>query len=288
MGEKIRDIRPIKIGNTSLMIELNEGYTASQGRVIHIQNSKFRYLLTEKDFYHFSSMVMRSWSEYEYIKKCWADNLPKKTFKERESIGSETKEKLTKLSAALIEHSIDYRILDIQNKLITLVIKDSCLKEAQKVLVECKYLKTNHPYGKERGYIFLYQMHRFLLYKLDNIYVEIFCQLPCASLTPKTWIPLDRAIQSRLWENRLIDKDVIWCDLICQFIYHLCWSVFVNQGFTPFVKSFVSKHKQILEEEILYNLLSLVFFKFTPLLIQMTKEERYDEILRAYYQFDQY
>ena len=65
MGEKIRDIHPIKIGNSSLMIELNEGYTASEGRLIHIQNKKFRYLLRESDFYHLSSMVMRAWSEFE-------------------------------------------------------------------------------------------------------------------------------------------------------------------------------------------------------------------------------
>ena len=42
MGELLREIHPIKLGNEELMVELNEGGNASTGKIIHIQNKHFR------------------------------------------------------------------------------------------------------------------------------------------------------------------------------------------------------------------------------------------------------
>lgn len=38
MGEKIRDLHPIKVGSSEFMIELNEGYVKDEGRLIHTPN----------------------------------------------------------------------------------------------------------------------------------------------------------------------------------------------------------------------------------------------------------
>lgn len=68
MGEKIRDIREINILGMPLMVELNEGYNKKEGRVIHIQNSDFRYYLKEREFLHLAAAIIRANEELEILK----------------------------------------------------------------------------------------------------------------------------------------------------------------------------------------------------------------------------
>jgi hypothetical protein len=68
MGEKIKDIKEINVAGSKLMIELNEGYN-HEGNLIHIQNDKFRYSLTEKDFLEFVGTILRAKAELDYLKK---------------------------------------------------------------------------------------------------------------------------------------------------------------------------------------------------------------------------
>lgn len=288
MGEKIRDIRPISIGNTSLMVELNEGYSVSQGRLIHIQNKKFRYLLTEEDFYHLSSMVLRSWSEFNYIKKSKVINRKENEFSKRELISEDTRLFVKNTSEKLQEKNVEHRVLDVQNNLVTLIVKEKDLQIAKNLFTQ-KLKQYYHPYGTINKYHFLYQMNEFLMYKNNNgVFIEVFCQLPCASITPKTWIPLDRKIQNHLWECRDIKNGVCWADSISQFIYHLCWAVFHNQGFSPYAKQFLSEQNYCLEQDEIKELLELVFFNYSPVLINYLKEGSYDKIIPNYYSFTDY
>lgn len=288
MGEKIRDIRPIKIGKTSLMVELNEGYSASQGRLIHIQNKKFRYLLTEHDFYHLSAMILRSWSEFSYIKDKKIEQKSEFDFQEREVVSDNTLKQVLHLSEVFDEKGIEYRVLDVQNKMVTIVVKESDIRTVQSYLG--KHMKQYyHPFGIINQYRFLYQMNPFLMYKgQDDLFVEIYCQLPCASITPKTWIPLDRKIQTHLWDNNTIKEGVKWADVKCQFIFHLCWAIFHNFGFSPFSRSFIKENKECLEDMEMIEMLSLVFFNYTSDLVRYLKTEDFDSIIPNYYSFKNY
>lgn len=288
MGEKIRDIRPIKIGKTTLMVELNEGYTASQGRLIHIQNKKFRYLLTEHDFYHLASMVLRSWSEFNYIKNNPVLFKRTEEFDERENISNETNLLLKKICDDLSSLGIEYRILDVQNSLITILIKEEFLK-VSKTYFSQKFKQYFHPYGTINHYHFLYQMKEFLLYRNEQEKnVEIYFQLPCASITPKTWIPLDRIIQQHLWDGCEIIDGLAWADISCRFIFHLCWSIFHNKGFSPYAKKILASHKDCLETEEMGMMLEAVFFNFTPSLKRYILDEDFDSIITNYYSFKEY
>lgn len=288
MGEKIRDIHSIKIGKSSLMIELNEGYSASQGRVIHIQNQKFRYLLTENDFYKFSAMILRSWSEFKYIKEKWAEKVQQKDFKDREPISHQSYLTLQRFIGILVNEGVEYRILDFQNKMLSVIVNQKYRRKLSDIIREERLVELYHPLGKEKGYKFLYQMDPFILTKYENLYIEVFSQLPCASLTPKTWIPLDRVIQKRVWQQRCVERDILWVDNICKYIFHLCWAVFVNLGFSPFEKQYLMSNKQILDSLEFPNLLSLVFFKFSQELISLLKEDKFEAIIPSYYKFVDY
>ena len=284
MGEKIRDIRPIKIGDASLMIELNEGYSANQGRLIHIQNNKFRYLLKEKDFLHLSSMIMRGWSEFEYIKNKAPQQKSEEAFGARQVVSDETKKVVSELRQILVNER--YHLLDLQEGLITVLAHPESSNSIEKLLKTNGWSLLEHPYGTQAGYKFLYQMKPFRLLKKGSCHIEIFSQLPCASFTDKTWIPLDRSIQRFVWEDE--DKAELWVNTTGQFIYHLCWAVFFNKGFSPFEKQFLKEHIDCLSQTKMQDLLKTVFFGFTQELCDLLQKEQFGEVLTKYYSFCDY
>lgn len=285
MGEKIRDIKSIQIGKSSFMVELNEGYSASQGRLIHIQNKKFRYLLTEKDFYHLSAMVMRSWSEFSYLKHK-KPVTHKITAIERSSISAS--KIIDRIVPAFNKFSVEYRILDSKDSLLSIVVKDRDLDLAVNSLVSAGAKKKAHPMGEEFGYQFLYQMHPFLMYEIGECDVELYCQLPCRSITAKTWIPLDRAIQNRLWSFKKQVEDVDWSDDICRYIYLLCWAIFVDQGFSPHIETALKSSTALLDNEGIEGLFSTVFFNYSSVIIDKLKTNDFESIIPDYYGFINY
>jgi hypothetical protein len=70
MGEKIRDISEIRICDSKFTIELNEGYTADEGRLIHVQNKHLRYLINQNGFMEFASTILRAREEMLFFKSC--------------------------------------------------------------------------------------------------------------------------------------------------------------------------------------------------------------------------
>ncbi len=288
MGEKIKDLQSINIGKSSFMIELNEGYTAEQGRVIHIQNNKFRYLLKEKDFIRLASLVMRAWSEFKYIKENKIKLKKEDSFGIRKKISNETKEKVSIISKQFEDNGIRYRVLDIQEEMITFIIHPEDIIRFIDIASTNRWKKEIHPYGSDKGYSFLYQMNPFLLYSISDLYVEIYCQLPCASLTPKKWIPLDLSIQKRIWEKDDILNSYKMCDIKCQLIYHLCWAVFKNQGFSVYEKSIINENIEVFDDKDMFDMLNSVFFKYTEILIERLKNQQYDSAILEYYSYMEY
>lgn len=285
MGEKIRDIKSIQIGKSSFMVELNEGYSASQGRLIHIQNKKFRYLLTEKDFYHLSAMVMRSWSEFSYLKhkspiinKILETDEPTMNF-------SRISDKIVRI---FNKSGVEYRLLDFKSSLLSLVVLDKDLTLAENSLVAEGAKKKPHPMGVEFGYQFLYQMHPFLMYEMDGYKIELFCQLPCRSITAKTWIPLDRMIQSRMWAFKKQIGDAFWCDDLCRYIYLLCWAIFVDQGFSLHIETALRSSATLLDNEETEDLFATVFFNYSSFIIEKLKSTDFESIIPDYYRFINY
>lgn len=288
MGEKIRDIHPIKIGKTSLMIELNEGYTKDDGKLIHIQNVKFRYLLRLSDFYNLASLVLRGWSEFCYNKKRIIMPKHECDFRKRQQVTTESQQFYKEFANKLSAYNVDYRVLDIQDVLLTIIVPETNLKAFDNVLESLHATEVPHPFGVTNGFIFLYQMKPFKLYLIEGKYIEVYCQLPCASITPKSWIPVDRLIQKRVWNEHKVDNGMIWCDDICCYIYHTCWAIFHNNGFSSFERLYLNSNKQIVYCKETVELFKLIFFNFTDTLVEMLKKSDFDSIIPKYFSFIDY
>lgn len=295
MGEKIRDIKPIKIGKASLMVELNEGYTSDQGRLIHVQNKKFRYLITENDFYHLCSMILRAHCEFHYIKQNSSYYLRKNALV-REHEGNDNivihstrnpfQDLFDNLGNILDSKAINYRVLDISGNQLTLIVFIDCLNPFKEILMNQGFVFRSHPNSSD---IFLYQMTPFELASNDEgLEVVIYCQLPCRSITDKTWIPLDRVIQKHIWNNCFRDNGFVWSDTISRYIYYLCRAIFEVLSFDRQTIEYLDCNKSVLENSYNIDLLSTVFFGYTILLKQKLLSSDYDSIIPDYYSFINY
>lgn len=283
MGEKIRDIRPINLIGNDLMVELNEGYTKSQGRVIHIQNKKFRYLLTEGDFYAVASDIMRAAVELNYIKT----HLPEP------DIAVPTKGEASALAEfrflqGIKDSDVEYRILEIRNHVLTLLVRPECYKMFRKHAKKAGLKKLEHPFGKRHGYRFLYQMHEFEIYEEKGYYYEVMCQLPCKSLTPKMWMPLDKCVQKALWTDKREREGYSYVADEEMWIYRMTSCIFTQMDITPDDRTFFEESRSVLNSESLRQKLLLIVFGFADTLLELAKERDYDHIIEKYYSYSDY
>ena len=131
-------------------------------------------------------------------------------------------------------------------------------------------------------------MRPFELICIDNIYCEIFFQLPCMSLTPFTWMPLDKIIQELIWSSCDIKDKLRIINPVCLYIYRLCWAVFKDKGFSAYTCEVLRNNRNVLDEKIFYECLSKVFFNFSDELISLLNEELFDEIIPHYRKFNKY
>lgn len=68
MGELIRTVSEIKLGNETFAVELNESTTDSGYKDIHIQNEKFRLSIPENEFMQMAACVLLAQKQLKLIK----------------------------------------------------------------------------------------------------------------------------------------------------------------------------------------------------------------------------
>ena len=289
MGEKIRDINTIKVGTCKLMIELNEGYS-DEGRVIHVQNNKFRYLFQEKQFYKLCANFMRSKSELDYLRLHRCENEKPLNRQIVDNTNDATIDQIRGFLKCLDDKQIAYRVIEHRSRFATIIVSPNMYHEMSGVVCgkQLTAIKLNHPYGKMFGYLFLYQMNEFQLFLYKETYIQVFYQLPCMSLEKNTWIPLDRAIQKRVWDcdnagilPHMLDNETL-------FIYELCLCIFQFRYFSEEQIKLLSILYEQTEKETLKRLLNLVFFSYTDTLLLLLQSNKYPEIIKSYFTYKEY
>ena len=270
------------------MIELNEGYTKDEGKLIHIQNNKFRYLLRLSDFYNLSTTVLRGWSEFVYNKQKPVSTRPESEFGVRQEVTSKALSIYQKYASSLSSSKIEYRVLDVQDKLLTIVVSEENIESFDLLMKEINAKELSHPFGVDSGYIFLYQMKAFRLFQVEGYYIEVYSQLPCASITPNSWIPVDKIIQKRVWYKFEEKNGLKWCDGVCCYIYHLCWAIFHNKGFSSYEKTVLQSNISLLDDKETIDCFKVIFFNFTEELVQLLKKGDFGSIIPRYFSFIDY
>lgn len=68
MGELIRKVSELKIGNETFDIELNESTNDKGYRDVHVQNDKFRLSVPENEFMQMAACVLLAQKQLKFIK----------------------------------------------------------------------------------------------------------------------------------------------------------------------------------------------------------------------------
>ena len=153
--------------------------------------------------------------------------------------------------------------------------------------------KINHPYSERYGWKNLYNMPEFefwRMFKGKELIVDVTYRLCCKSLMPNLWIPLDDYIQEYLWENRKFDMVNNWwvLDDNTQFVYLVVRSILDKNSFSERYKKEIIERKNNIDKLIVANMFEVIFFKFTPLLMEMIDNDNYGDIYRKYVSFADY
>lgn len=169
-------------------------------------------------------------------------------------------------------------------------------KKDEKKLVEFfhKYSfdTIDHPFKYD---IFLYGVDRFEFKcnNNNNILFDFNFQIAVRSLDAGQWIPLDQTIQESAWKNKRFEQqseDFGYWTLSYddEFICLVVRSIFDKKEFQSGYKKRIDELFDMINKEEVIKKLNVVFFKFTPYLLDMVEKKNYDEIITNYLQFKEY
>jgi len=199
------------------------------------------------------------------------------------------------------ESKIDYILIrNISNELpdfleegkdIDLLINNKDQEKVHFFLQKNRFKKIPHPH---RNNVFLYGVNKFNFYKnTDKVILDLNYQLACRSTDAGQWIPLDQIIQQSAWRNKQfisINKDFGYWALSFEdeFITLITRSVFDKNEFNqPYVKRIQELYQLININDVALKL-ELIFFKFTPYLLDLIAQDKYDVIINDYLTFKEY
>lgn len=177
---------------------------------------------------------------------------------------------------------------------IDILVNENDKSRFESLMVTGGYERVIHPLGADNGWNFGYQLPACQFWKKDttnyNLFIDVNFKLCCKSLMPKIWIPLDMSINDCIWKNRKFDTKNNWwiMDDDNVFVYLIVRSIFDKRNFKKVYIDEIESQISLLEKAEVKDKLSKVFFKYTPYLVQMIKDSRYDEIIDDYISFAEY
>ena len=206
---------------------------------------------------------------------------------------------IKKVFKLLNENKLDYILLrNINNEIplnlkigkdIDILIKD---KKLINLLKKYNFQMISHPH---RNNIYLYGVKKFVFMKnyRNNIIFDLHFQIAVRSLNAGEWIPLDQEIQKSAWENKRfekVDKDFGYWTLSYndEFITLIARSVFDKREFQPGYIKRIEELKSKIDLKDVEKKLKLVFFKYTPYLLEQIEKKEYKNIIKNYIQFKEY
>ena len=176
------------------------------------------------------------------------------------------------------ENELDYYIIDfpiIYDKYKsdkTLVIKDFDL-------IKDKFISSDLAYG---NYNMLYSVSRPICTHLDECNVLVCDKLCCKSLFENAILPLDKSCNRYAFENFEEKDGVRYANSIVKMISIIMNSMLEHGGFNDESMRFIKANSTLLDDTKLFSLLDKEFFEFTPKLIKLLKENKFDECVSCY------
>lgn len=139
---------------------------------------------------------------------------------------------------------------------------------------------------------FLYQLREDILLKKDDCYFHFFEALSCTPLTNmgRCKMALENSVQDHIWKNRIWDSERKWwiMDDVTILLYLIVRSVFDKKRFRDKYIREIEKRIKYIDEFTFYELAKTVFWGFTPRMIELIKERKYEDVLGRYLSYSEY
>jgi hypothetical protein len=163
------------------------------------------------------------------------------------------------------------------------------------LLLKNNFHHTLPPFGENQGWKFAYQLPQYQFYKKiiypdAELYIDINFKLCCKSLSAKIWIPLDDEINSSIWKNKVWDMENNWwyMDEYNLIVYLVVRCIFDKKYFSKEYIYEIDSRRELLNNSCVISKLKKVFFLFTPTLLYLLYERKYDDIIQSYISFAEY
>ncbi len=156
---------------------------------------------------------------------------------------------------------------------------------------ENKFTEITHPHTNN---IFLYGVNKFKFLKnQENLLFDLNFQLTVRSLDAGQWIPLDQIIQESAWNNRRLEQlgnDFGYWTLSYEdeFVVLVARSIFDKKEFQSGYINRINELKKLTDENDVIKKLNMIFFKFTPYLMEYIEDKNYQTIIKNYLEFKEY
>ena len=178
------------------------------------------------------------------------------------------------------------------DKDIDIIVHPKDYEQFKALMLNSGYERVVHPHGKEVGWQFLYGAHENIFFRhvATSLIVDVYAELCTKSIAMNAWMPLDKSIQSSIWENKVWDEENRWwiMDDENMIVYLLTRSVFEKNNFSDAYISEIEKRKALLISPLVRQKLAKIFFKFTDTLLQKIHQRQYEDIVKAYITFTDY
>ena len=175
---------------------------------------------------------------------------------------------------------------------IDILIKKEDESKFVEFFLENNYKTIKHPLKYD---VFLYGANRFeFKYNINNnILFDLNFQVVVRSLDAGQWVPLDQIIQESAWKNKRFEQQIAdfgyWTlSYDDEFISLLARSIFNKREFQKGYKKRITELFKLINKEVVVKKLNMVFFKYTPCLMEMIEKQKFDEIITNYFKFKEY
>jgi len=160
------------------------------------------------------------------------------------------------------------------------------------LFIDNGYETINHP-CKYDTYLYGVDKFKFKYNNNNKILFDLSFQLSVRSLDEGQWIPLDQSIQESAWENKRFKQQRngfgYWTlSYEDEFVTLVSRSIFDKKEFKIGYIRRINEILLLINIDIVIEKLTLVFFKFTPHLMEYIKQNNYKNIIKNYLEFKEY
>ena len=180
----------------------------------------------------------------------------------------------------------------IIGKDIDILINRSERNKIIKFLNSNEYKIINHPL-KNATFLYGVDKFEFLFNKNNKILFDLNFQISVKSLDFGQIIPLDQSIQESAWKNKrlenLNDSLSYWTfGYEDEFVCLVARSIFDKNKFELNYIERINKILNLINKDDVIFKLNKVFFKFTPSLIKLIEDQKFNKIINNYLEFREY